>query len=190
MKWTPLTFGKHAGKTLPQIIFKDADWFFWAIRIDVFKKGVAFQADDLYRKAQAIKIPKRRPSRWLVEYSYEDNGRFLGLRLVKAKEAGFQSPRNYRLPHLDLTYIRRRRTYDKQGCRNLLRDFRAYYFGKNKRVTKRRVEAFFNDDTISLNDVTTKKRRNETDGRIRSQKALFLASQACFRGLFCHMRHL
>ena len=31
MKWTTLTFGKHDGKTLPEIIIKDADWFFWAI---------------------------------------------------------------------------------------------------------------------------------------------------------------
>ena len=150
MKWTTLTFGKHAGKTLPEIIIKDADWFFWGIANRHLQGKLAAEADDLYRKAQAIKIPKRRPRRWLVEYCYEDNGRFLGLRFVKAKEASFQSPRNYRLPYLDLAYIRRRRTYDKKGCKYLLRDFRAYYFGKNKRITKRRVEAFFNDDSNFL----------------------------------------
>lgn len=150
MKWTTLTFGKHKGNTLPEIINKDADWFFWAIGADVFKGRLAYQADHLYRKARAIQIPKRRPRRWLVEYCYEANGRFLGLRFVKTKEAGFQSLRNYLLPHLDLAYIRQRLTYDKKGCKYLLRDFRHYYFGKNKRITRRRAKAFFNDESNFL----------------------------------------
>jgi hypothetical protein len=152
MKWTPLPFGKHAGKTLPEIILKDADWFFWAMGKRAFNGWLGIQAKDLCRKAQAIKIPKRRPSRWLVEYCYEDNGRFLGLRIVKAKEAGFQSSLNHRAPYLDLTSIRRRRTFDKRGCKNLLRDFRHLYFGKNKRITKERIEAFFNDESRFLKE--------------------------------------
>jgi hypothetical protein len=28
MRWATLTFGKHAGKTLPEIILSDADWVF------------------------------------------------------------------------------------------------------------------------------------------------------------------
>ena len=147
MKWTPLAFGKHVGKTLPEIIFKDADYFFWAMENQIIEGWLAVQAEDVCRKAQAIQIPKRRPSRWLVEYCYERNGRFVGLRLVKAKEAEYQSPLNHRAPYLDLTSIRRRRTYDKKGCRHLLRDFRHLYFGKNKRITKERIEAFFNDDS-------------------------------------------
>ena len=147
MKWTTLTFGDHEGETLPQAIISDADWFFWAIDKGVFKGRLAAEARDLYRKARAIKIPKRRPSRWLVEHCYEDNGRFLGLRLVKAKECSLLSSRNCRLPYLDLAFIRQRRTYDKKGCKYLLRDFRHYYFGENKRITKGRVEAFFNDES-------------------------------------------
>jgi len=30
MAWSTLPFGKHKGKTLPQIVFADPDWFFWA----------------------------------------------------------------------------------------------------------------------------------------------------------------
>jgi hypothetical protein len=37
MAWSTLNFGKHAGKTLPQIVFADPDWFFWAIETNVFK---------------------------------------------------------------------------------------------------------------------------------------------------------
>jgi uncharacterized protein (DUF3820 family) len=28
MTWTPMKFGKYQGKTLPEIIFADPDWFF------------------------------------------------------------------------------------------------------------------------------------------------------------------
>jgi hypothetical protein len=152
MKWTALTFGKHAGKSLPELILKDPDWFFWGIENQIFTGGLAIQASDLCRKSQAIKIPKCRPRRWLVEYQYEDNGRFLGLRLIKAKEDSFQSALNYRLPHLNLAFIRRRWNYDKKGCRNLLRDFRQLYFGKYKRITKQRAEAFFNDESKFIQD--------------------------------------
>jgi hypothetical protein len=53
--------------------------------------------------------------------------------------------RIYRLPYLDLSFIRRSRTYDKQGCRNLLRDFRRLYLGEGVRLTKGRYEEFFSN---------------------------------------------
>ena len=31
MIWTTLNFSRHVGKTLPQILFSDPDWFFWAM---------------------------------------------------------------------------------------------------------------------------------------------------------------
>jgi len=37
MAWSILPFGKHKGKTLPQIVFTDPDWFFWAMEENVFK---------------------------------------------------------------------------------------------------------------------------------------------------------
>src|SRR5437868_4840635 len=76
MTWSSLTFGKYSGRTLPEVLLIDADWFFWATSRGVFKGRLAVEARELGRKARAIKIPKRRPSRWAVEYSYEDNGRF------------------------------------------------------------------------------------------------------------------
>jgi hypothetical protein len=34
----------HAGKTLPEIILADADWFFWAFNKDVFKGRLSRRA--------------------------------------------------------------------------------------------------------------------------------------------------
>ena len=145
MRWATLTFGKHAGKTFPEIILSDADWFFWALNKGLFKGRLADEATELVKKARAIKIPKPNPKRWQVEYSYDDTGGFCGFRFVKAdtpEHCGSRSIR--RLPYLDLSCVRRK-AYDKRGCRNLLRDFRYYYFGNNKRLTKRRCQQFFSN---------------------------------------------
>ena len=142
MLWTTLNFGKHAGRSLPQIIISDADWFFWAIHAGVFEGTLAAEAEDLVEKATAIKIPKSNPKRWRVEYRYEDKGKFLGFEFVKAKShCGHHATRQ---PHLDLSCVRRGKAYDKKGCRNLLRDFRRYCLGK-KSATKRRCEEFFSN---------------------------------------------
>jgi hypothetical protein len=146
MRWATLNFGKHASKTLPEIILSDADWFFWACDKGVFKGRLANEAAELVQKARAIKIPKRRPENWQVEYSYDDTGAFCGFRFVGADipwPCGRRSIR--RSPYLDLLCVRRGKPYDKRGCRNLLRDFRYHYFGDNKRLTKRRCEQFFSN---------------------------------------------
>ena len=57
MVWSELKFGRHKGKTLPQILFSDPDWFFWAIDDNVFQnKGSLYsEAKDLDYKARNIK---------------------------------------------------------------------------------------------------------------------------------------
>ena len=84
MFWKTVNFGRYAGKTLPEIILLDADWFFWALSKDAFKGRLAYEAEKLVKRARAIKIPKRRPNRWQVEYSHDDRGGFSGFRFIKA----------------------------------------------------------------------------------------------------------
>jgi hypothetical protein len=143
MRWTTLNFGTHKGKSLPQIIIADPDWFFWAVARGAFTGTLVAEAEDLVQKATAIKIPKRHSKRWRVEYRYEDRGSFLGFEFVRRNShCGHHATR---LPYLDLSCVRRGKTYDKKGCRNLQRDFRRRYFGKNASATKRRCEEFFNN---------------------------------------------
>ena len=79
MSWTVVRFGKYEGKTLPQIIMKDPDWFFWML--PKFNGKLAKEAEDLARKARAIKIPKGKGKKLRVEYRYElDTGSILGRR--------------------------------------------------------------------------------------------------------------
>jgi hypothetical protein len=69
MKWTEVPFGKHEGKTLPQILVSDPDWFFWMR--PKFYGRLGDEARDLARKATAIKIPGPNGKK-VVEYRREE----------------------------------------------------------------------------------------------------------------------
>jgi hypothetical protein len=57
MIWTTIPFGKHQGKTLPQIVIDDPDWFFWIL--PRLYGRLKIEADDLARKASKIKTPRK-----------------------------------------------------------------------------------------------------------------------------------
>ena len=147
MSWSVVPFGKYAGKTLPEIIVRDLDWFFWML--PKFYGRLRTEARDLARKARAIKIPKRHGRKWEVEYRYEFDSRsvlgrrFCGFTFVKAET--WQSRWTTRLPHLDLAWALHEKKYNKRAGRILSRDFRLNYFGEHKRLTKRRCEKFFSN---------------------------------------------
>jgi hypothetical protein len=143
MTWSVVPFGKYKGKTLPEIIMRDLDWFFWML--PKFYGKIAEEAQDVSRKARAIKIRSRRHKHLEVEYRYELGDRFRGFAFVVAGSARY-SRWSTRLSYLDLSRLLRRK-YDKRGSRILMRDFRRHYFGKNKRLTKERCEEFFSDQS-------------------------------------------
>jgi hypothetical protein len=143
MTWSTVTFGKHRGNTLPQILLLNPDWFFYML--PKFYGPLASEARALAERAIGIKIPKKKPRNWRVEYHFDDEDRFCGFDIVKAS-----SPQHLkyseRQPYLDLSLVRGRKAYDKGGSRRLIRDFRHHYFsGLN--FTKDRCEAFFDDAT-------------------------------------------
>jgi hypothetical protein len=143
MSWTPVPFGKYKERTLPEILVRDLDWFFWVLP-KLYGK-LADAAKDLARRARAIKIPRQHGKRLEVEYHYEMGNRFCGFSFVDADEASY-SRWSIRLPCLDLSWPFRRRTYDKRAGRIMIRDFRTHYFGKRRRLTKERCEEFFSND--------------------------------------------
>lgn len=142
MIWTVVKFGKHAGKTLPQIILSDPKWFFWAANI--LYGPLATEAELLVRRARNIKIPKPSPTRWVVEFRRDRDGRFLGIDIVKADSHAHSLFE--RLPYLDLAFVRRGNVHDTRDCRRVIFDFRRLYFG-GLNLTKRRCEALFEDES-------------------------------------------
>ena len=121
-----LNFGKHKGKSLPEVLLHDPDWFFWAIENHVLEKKprLAREARDLNFKARNIKIPKPDSEHWRVNYLFDHRDKFCGFNLVRVSSAAEAHPNR-----LDLSVVHRQKQYDKLGNRLLLRDFKNYYFG-------------------------------------------------------------
>ncbi len=111
MAWTKLWFSKHKGKTVPQVMFSDPDWFFWAFENGVFgEKGrLEAEAKEVYRKAQSIKIPQDEGQELVAEYGiHPSNGAFCDLEIVhKTRRPHTGSTKTFRLPVIDLTVPRR-----------------------------------------------------------------------------------
>ena len=144
MYWSVLSFGKYAGKTLPEIILTDPDWFCYML--PKLYDWPREEADELNLRARAIRIPRKKASGFEVECRYDPEGRFEGVCIVKVGTP-LQSRYATRLPYLDLLAPIGVKKYDKRSGRVMVRDFRVNYFGENKRITKKRCERFFSDDT-------------------------------------------
>jgi hypothetical protein len=150
MSWSVVRFGKHKGKTLPQIIFNDPDWFFWAVEKDAFRnKGpLAREADDLARKATAIRIPGAEGGERLAEYIiHPPTGKFSYMDIIPAGQDVHEgSSPTFRRPVMDLSVPRKIAPFDKLGSRTLLSRVKLELFGsKSARMTQKRCEEFFDN---------------------------------------------
>jgi hypothetical protein len=167
MAWTELWFGKkYKDKTLPQIIFRDPDWFFWAIEKGIFhgKDKLEEEAAELYLKARHIKIPQDPNEGELVaEYGFHhSSGKFAILEIVPATQSHHTgSTPTYRKGVIDFGIVREQAGYDKMGYRLFIKKVKFILFGNlSHKMTKKRCEAFFEiDDNFDL----PKKEKSDTD---------------------------
>jgi hypothetical protein len=150
--WIPMPFGKHEGLTLPQILFTDPDYFFWLK--GVLKGALASEINELAQKARRIRIPREPAEAFMIEYRFEREGQFVRFSIVQRdKERYPESHIIHRATHLDFSYLRNRKQYDKRGYVRFLRGLRKEFFGnKSARVTKDRCEGFFDDDNFLTDD--------------------------------------
>jgi hypothetical protein len=152
MNWTTLPFRKYHDKTLPQVVFQDPDWFFWAYETKLFenKGSLREEAEEIYRKATSIKIPQTGTERLVAEYAIcHDTGKFLDVELVpETRSEHVGSTATERRNVFDLSVPRQHSHYDKRGCKRLVSSLKRYLFHDRKfRLTKQRCENFFNDDS-------------------------------------------
>jgi hypothetical protein len=138
--WKRLPFGKHKGKTLPQVICVDPSWFLWAVRESVFKYRHDHEVAILDRRIRGIKISKQHPEKWVVEYSYDSDRRFMEFDIVRRTDEPYLKHKS-QSACLDLSLVQVR--YAREW-RNFIRDFRKHFFG-GKNLTKKRCERFFSD---------------------------------------------
>jgi hypothetical protein len=151
MTWSILKFGKHKGRTLPQVLFQDPDWFFWAVENDKFLNEIqAAEARELYRKATAICIPQREKEDLVAEYYiHSPTGKFAQLKLVPRSRPEHEgASESFRSDTINLLTPRQIYPFDKRGSKKLIGDLKYYFFGSSSyKMTKRRCEEFFEDDS-------------------------------------------
>jgi hypothetical protein len=148
MPWSELKFGKHTGRSLPQVIFRDPDWFFWACETSVFEgKGqLEREAAELNKKARSIRIPSKKGEQLVANYFvHPPTGKFGRMQIVASDTAAQDSSPAIRKDVIDLSMPRQIAPYDKLGCRILISGAKRALFGsRSTRMTRERCEDFFN----------------------------------------------
>jgi len=149
MFWSNVPFKRYKGKTLPQIVFTDPDYFFWFYDNKKFPAKLHYEADYIYQRATSIKVPGIGEKE--IEYIFRDD-KFASLRLVDKStpppvcDHSNNITKTFRLPVIDLGAIRGFKNYNKAGHAKLISEFKNIFFGKhNYVITKQRCEAFFED---------------------------------------------
>jgi len=149
MSWSMVNFGKHKGKSLPQVIFQDPDWFFSAYEEGIFEGPLRQEAEDIYRKATSIRIPQPGLKTLVAEYGPSPfNGSFVDLELVPQNQPHHaDGTLTFRMEVIDLGAPRNFKQYRKIGCKVLLPKIKFYLFGNSGyRLTKKRCEEFFKEN--------------------------------------------
>ncbi len=147
MYWTTIKFGEHKGKTLPELLMSDPDYFFWIVEEEVFYEGCRLdkEAKELDRKARAIKIPQAYGEEMEAEYRFH-KGSFVSLKIVPKSTFEYGSSETIRREVIDMSIPRLYKNYDKPGNQLYLKTIKRLLFGNGVRVTKRMCEEFFADD--------------------------------------------
>ena len=169
--WTELSFGQYQGKTLPQILFSDPDYFF-----HLYEKSEGFwrspqptlaeEAKTVCDRATHIRIPGNENRRLVAEYIYDPRTRkFDHLDIIEAGDVNFDGyGATFRLPYLSLSVAHHLCPYDKLGSKRLVRQVKSIIFIKaNLKMTRRRCEEFFEDETNFFQPPPPVKRETRTD---------------------------
>jgi hypothetical protein len=145
--WKPLQFGKYTGKTLPQVVLKDPDWFFWAYEARALHRNhSAREAEEIYHKATHIVPAWRGQTNWRVEYSYLSPYGTFGFQLIEpGTPAHVGGSLAIRERYIDLSAGRAYKDYDKTGGKLLVDSLKSHVF-EGAKLTKKFAEQFFADD--------------------------------------------
>ena len=133
---------------MPEVIFCDPDWFFWAIDEDFLYGRVRSEAEILFYRARNIKIPGNPDAQLEAQYDIDPStNRFSGLRIVPKNQpvhAGSSHVR--RSDRIDMSAPRRLSSYDKKGNRIFLKACKHCLFGdRDLRLTRQECEEYFSD---------------------------------------------
>ncbi len=146
--WTTIRFKKFRSKSLPQLIFEDADFFFLAYENDYFNGRLEKEARELYKSARSIKVPPRNGKKMLVQYAFSYN-----VKLNRAEFAmmelipdGSDRGRSNVSLWIDFYVPRSRSHFDKTGYRRFVMGLKSILFNHPLlRMNSLDCERFFNN---------------------------------------------
>ncbi len=143
-----LDWGKMAGRSLPQALWLDPDYFFFLNERHAWSWELRFEASFLAKRARSIRVPVHYGPTAVVEYHMERSGKFAGLKvLTKPLVSDGGGTSSYANRVIDLGASHDLANYDKSGAKLLVRDAKEILFGNASfKMTKDRAEAFFSDD--------------------------------------------
>jgi len=150
MEWSILIFGKHTGKTLPQVVLEDPDWFFIAYERGEFVRNKQFlsESNRIFDKASSVKVPSTGGERMVAEYSIDPFTRKFSAIEVVPELAPFNPEWiwSFRKRVIDLTAARNILFSDTTGGERIALQVKDLLFGKDSKLTRELCERFFNDE--------------------------------------------
>jgi hypothetical protein len=148
MNYTKIDFGKYRGMILPEVIFEDADYFFYAYEHYYFEGTLGQEAHELYRRSRSIWVPSRNGKKMLVQYIFQPNLKskrveFAMMKLIPdGSDLGGQIVSQW----IDFYVPRERSDYDKIGYKNFVMGLKSILFKNSlRRMTRCDCDSFFYD---------------------------------------------
>ena len=149
MQWIELEFGKHSGRSLPQIAFANPGYLLWLQERDVLKtRELRRQLSYVLWRAQHILIPDNVDGNRRVRYYGKDwtEKRTTKVEVVGAEVPSPKSVFSRDVEYFDLLYAVKRDGFDKSGTRLIVAAVKRRVFGDPEvRLTRAWIEDFFND---------------------------------------------
>lgn len=142
LEWSIVYIGKfkNANITLPQLLMRDPNYFFWAVREGIFQGAAGIQAKLLAERARSILLPEAYSETHTVQYVYTRDDKLAATNIIPVNQGPhFGSSKEVRKPFLDLGM-----PGDKMGAKLLVKRLKYNWFG-DKSLTKARIESFFSD---------------------------------------------
>ena len=141
--WTPLTLPRHADRTLPQVLWLEPGYVFWAFDKGFLNGLIGAEAEQLLKLARSIRLP-RGTVPLAADYIVDRAGRLVDMEISLAS-----TPRSgMRLDRIDLgaAYDLSRPRRDLTADKLLVRAVKTIVFGSaGARVNRRRAEQFFEE---------------------------------------------
>jgi len=144
MDWTTINYRNHKSESLPQLLFEDADLFFYLYENKFFYYDLAKEAEVLYRRARSIKVPPKDGKEMLVKYFsyYDRNSKKKKFSMMKLIPDG-SDPGGYKISSwIDFYEPRSYSDFDKTGYKNFVRMLKGILFGNRSYPLD--CELFFN----------------------------------------------